>query len=162
MKLDSDVVNTQKHIGDAEGKYGSWDLVQVNSDPICSSAGCTQYEHPKAPDGPPMDYPVPNFGQDHEIATSLENEKIASKVVGHEWKFKTPGSWEKWRNPAKDTNYNFNMKLDSDVVNTQKHIGDAEGKYGSWDLTQLNDDPIFSSQGKPKSEYVEKEIAKIV
>lgn len=40
--------------------------VQMKSDPICSSAGCTQYEHPKL-ETYPMDYPVANFGVDHDI-----------------------------------------------------------------------------------------------
>jgi hypothetical protein len=35
-------------------------------DPICSSAGCTQYKHPVLTTYP-MDYPVPDFGIDHEI-----------------------------------------------------------------------------------------------
>jgi len=35
-----------------------------------------------------MDYPVPDFGQDHDIKTSLNSEKIASKIVGHDWAWK--------------------------------------------------------------------------
>jgi len=58
-----------------EAIHGNWDWepsnVQIDSevlsDPICSSAGCTQYKLPD--DGPryPMDYFVPNFGVDHDI-----------------------------------------------------------------------------------------------
>lgn len=106
----------------------------MKSDPICSSAGCDQYKHPEPPAGPPMNYPVPNFGQDVDIMSTLNNEKIASKMVGHDWKFKTPESWERYRNPAKDTMYNFAPKLDHDVVDTQSHQAEAEAKYGSWDL----------------------------
>lgn len=58
-------------------------------------------------------------------------------MTGHTWEFKTDASFEKWRNKAKDTKYNYNPHLDADVVNTQKHQADAEGRYGSWDLLQL-------------------------
>lgn len=109
-------------------------LMQLESDPICSSAGCTQYEFPKPPDGPPMNYPVPDFGQDHEIIASLDDERLASKMIGHDWKFKTPGSWEKYRNKAKDTMYNFKPELSHDIRDTIKHMTNAEGEYGTWDL----------------------------
>jgi hypothetical protein len=36
------------------------------SDPICSSAGCSQYKHPH-PDTHPMDYFIPDFGKDHDL-----------------------------------------------------------------------------------------------
>jgi len=36
--------------------------VDVNSDPICNSAGCTQYKHPKKDRGYDIDYPVVNLG----------------------------------------------------------------------------------------------------
>jgi len=35
--------------------------LQLDSDPICSSAGCTQYKAPEFKTHP-MDYFVPNFG----------------------------------------------------------------------------------------------------
>jgi hypothetical protein len=72
-------------------------------------------------------------------------------MIGHEWKF--PTGDKKWKNPAKDTNYNFKPELDSDVTHTQKHLGDAENRLGSWDLHQhrneihLESDPICSSAG---------------
>ena len=44
--------------------------IQMESDPICSSAGCTQYKQPEGPKPPPMDYFVPNFGMDHDILAS--------------------------------------------------------------------------------------------
>lgn len=92
--------------------------MQLSSDPICSSSGCDQYKFPEPPKDYPKDYPVPNLGQDREIADSLNHEKMASKMVGHDWEFKTEASFEKWRNPAKDTKYNFNPHLDPDVTNT--------------------------------------------
>lgn len=109
--LDHDVVSTQKNIANAEGEYGNWDLVQTSSDPICSSAGCTQYKHPEPPKGHPMNYFVPDFGVDNEIINSMEDERVASTMLSHEWKFKTPGSFEKYKNKAKDTMYNFKPAL---------------------------------------------------
>jgi hypothetical protein len=50
--------------------------MQFNSDPICSSAGCTQYQFPK-PKGHPVDYPVPDFGIDHDIISTQSNIKKA-------------------------------------------------------------------------------------
>ncbi len=55
-------------------------LVQLDaeegSDPICASSGCNQYKHPVV-ETHPMDYPVPDFGQDHDIKSTISNEKIA-------------------------------------------------------------------------------------
>jgi hypothetical protein len=38
--------------------------LQLDSDPICSSAGCTQFKQPEGPPSHPMDYFVPNLGMD--------------------------------------------------------------------------------------------------
>ena len=62
--------------------------VQLDSDPICSSAGCDQYKQKAGPPGHPMDYFVPNFGVDHHIAESEASEKWASEETGHKWDFK--------------------------------------------------------------------------
>lgn len=52
---------------------------QVESDPICHSAGCTQYLHPKPPkkDQYPMDYFVPNFGRDPDVLTTFNSLNVA-------------------------------------------------------------------------------------
>ena len=42
-----------------------------------------------------MDYFVPNFGMDKDIKSTLENEKVASALVGHGWEFNTVMSKEK-------------------------------------------------------------------
>jgi len=106
-----------------EGIHGEWEygdasnvMLAMQSDPICSSAGCTQYKQPEGPAGHPMNYHVPNFGMDHEIVASENNEKIASALVGHSWAFKTPESWEKYRNRAKDASYNFDPELSEDMI----------------------------------------------
>jgi len=37
-----------------------------------------------------MDYPVPDFGQDHEIMDSLKHEKMSSETLKHKWVMGTP------------------------------------------------------------------------
>jgi hypothetical protein len=72
--LDKDVVSTNKHISDAEDTLGK-QMIQIDSssDPICSSAGCTQYEHPTKKKGHPMNYPVPNFGEDQGVKDAAKS-----------------------------------------------------------------------------------------
>ena len=105
--------------------------IQLESDPICSSAGCDQYKQPEGPPGHPMDYFVPNFGMDKEIIGSIDDEKVASALVGHAWSFKTPESWEKWRNRAKDVDYNFAPELSEDMVDSANSAAIAEDQYGN-------------------------------
>ena len=73
-----------------------------------------------------MDYFVPNFGMDHDIIASETDEKVASALVGHAWAFKTPESWEKWRNRAKDAPYNFDPELSEDMRTSLKNMQFAE------------------------------------
>ena len=68
------------------------------------------------------------------MENTMENERISSKIVGHNWAFKTPESYEKYRNKAKDTDYNFAPDLDEDVVSTITHQKAAEGLLGGWDF----------------------------
>jgi len=70
-----------------------------------------------------MDYPVPSFGADPDIAGTQSNLGWAEKSTGHNWKFtfaKPPV------NEAAKTMYNFAPELDSDVRHTIKHTSDAE------------------------------------
>lgn len=109
----------------------------MQSDPICSSSGCTQYKQPEGPPSHPMDYFVPNFGVDHDILATESNEKVASALVGHAWSFKTPESYEKYRIRAKDVDYNFDPKLDGDMIDAQNSEKIAENQYGrNIDLVQ--------------------------
>ena len=107
-------------------------LVQVDSDmdavsdPICSSAGCTQYKHKKKPRGYDINYPVPDFGVDHEIIASHASLDLAEEMKSHKLEMGTEKSKAKWHNPAKDVDYNFAPKLDQDIVATDKHLLDAE------------------------------------
>jgi len=120
----------------------------MQSDPICSSAGCSQYKQPEGPPSHPMDYKVPNFGMDHDILATETDEKVAAALVGHAWAFKTPESWEKWRNRAKDTDYNFDPKLSEDMVTNANSVKIAENQYDkNIELVQTQDDPCYSSLG---------------
>jgi len=52
----------------------------VQSDPICSSAGCG-YASEKGKTAWPMDYFVPNFGMDEDIKVSQQNEANAIRMI---------------------------------------------------------------------------------
>ena len=78
-----------------------------------------------------MDYPVPSYGEDPDIAMTLSNEALASKMINHKWGMGTHKHFEEYRNKALDTNYNFAPVLDSDVQHTLKHAGDAEVSTGN-------------------------------
>merc|ERR1712147_611322 len=167
-----------KHLGDAENTLGhKWviDDLQIDSDvqsdPICSSAGCSQYKHKKKPRGYDINYPVPNFGVDHDILDNHHSLAISEGALGHKLEMGTEASKAKWHNPAKDTDYNFRPKLDGDMISTAKHLGDAENSLGhKWVIDDLqinsdvktNSDPICGSLGCEKSQWTKDEEAKIV
>ena len=108
-------------------------MVQLESDPICSSAGCEQYLHPK-PDKSkdwPKNYPVPNFGMDRTTAGDLENIPVAEGIVGHKWtSMGTDFNKEKFKNRAKDVDYNFAPALDEDMVDSANDLKVAEAQLG--------------------------------
>ena len=58
---------------------------RVISDPICSSAGCTQYKHVSKGLGYKINYPVPNFGKDHDLNDQSDHVKLAESILKHEW-----------------------------------------------------------------------------
>ena len=51
-------------------------------------------------------------------------------MVGHTFQIGTAASKEKWKNPAKDVDYNFRPKLEGDVISTMKNLEDAESATG--------------------------------
>lgn len=94
--MDHEIKTTLKNLADTEKKLGlrftpefvqtfmevnmgdielqsDDNLIQTESDPICNSAGCSQYKHP-ASDKHPMNYFVPNFGMDSDIIDSQSNQ----------------------------------------------------------------------------------------
>merc|ERR1711934_485970 len=146
--------------------------INLESDPICSSAGCTQYKHKKKDRGYKINYPVPNFGVDTDIVDNHASLSLAEDALAHKLEMATAKSKAKWANPAKDVDYNFAPKLDADVRTTQKNMGDAESALGhKWELASFDQtgsnmntrsDPICSSGGCPVSAYTEEENDKIV
>ena len=106
-------------------------LTQARSDPICSSAGCTQYEHPAPPKGHPMDYFVPSFGRDPDMEGTEDSIDIAQKMIGHKIIMGTDESKAKWHNVAKDTLYNYHPELDYDIRVSNTNEAAAEQTLGT-------------------------------
>jgi hypothetical protein len=88
--LDSDIQASISNMHDMEGIHGAWDAIQLSmesaaqSDPIMSSEGkVTQYLHPapKETNLQPaeIDYPVPNFGADPDMETTMNSIKLAEE-----------------------------------------------------------------------------------
>jgi len=101
--MDHDVADSLHNMHNLEAVHGNFDpesfLVQTNSDPICNSSGCTQYKHPKK-ESHPVDYFVPNFGVDQDIADSQSHEAAASAAFGHTWTPHKDPETEKWVVPT--------------------------------------------------------------
>lgn len=136
--LDGDVISTLKNLKDSEDNLGhKWVIQDVQldsdikldaeSDPICSSAGCTQYQHKKKGLGYKINYPVPNFGRDHLINQNFDSLDLAEKMVGHKWI---------WKKDDKDdpVEYNVNKPMDPDIVDSLSNLKSQEKQYGKWNL----------------------------
>lgn len=93
----------------------------MESDPICSSAGCTQYRHKKKGLGYKINYPVPNFGADKDIIDSKASLDLAEQLQQHQLDLPN----KKWRKP-KVVKYSYNDPLDEDAISTMKNLDDAE------------------------------------
>lgn len=127
-ELDSQIIDSQKDLANAEVSLDhKYELVQLNSDPICSSAGCDQYKHPEKKDDWDRNYPVAHFGMDRNIQDGLVNIEIAEKIVGHHW---AGIDKDKWANPAKKVDYNFDPKLDGDMIDAISNQAIAEKQLG--------------------------------
>lgn len=104
----------------------------IYSDPICHSAGCTQYLHPKPEPGHPVDYPVPNFGRDTDVITTFNSLDVAQKIRNHEWNY--DGIKPK---PEEPVLYHDGEELDEDINHTHAHMAAAEAKLGAWDYKAI-------------------------
>jgi hypothetical protein len=94
---DPEITASLKNLGDQEAKHGTWNIpaetfaqvfeskpedvehLQLESDPICNSAGCTQYRHKKKELGYKINYFVPAFGVDSEILENKASLDLAEK-----------------------------------------------------------------------------------
>jgi len=125
--------------------------IMLESDPICSTAGCTQYNHPNKSESAliPRDYFVPNFGKDSDMSGTMSSLSIAEEQRKHKLIMGTPESRAKYANKAKDTKYNYYPKLDADVKVSQKNLADTEALLGHNLNVQIDSssDPICSSGG---------------
>lgn len=97
----------------------------MSSDPIGSSIGITQYPLPKGQAAPPLDYFVPNFGPDKEVAATMDSIKIAEDQLEHKLVMGTKESKAKWHLVAKDTLYDYHPALEDDIKTTWKNLGKA-------------------------------------
>jgi len=123
--------------------------LHLESDPICSSAGCTQYKHKKTPRGYDINYPVPNNGVDRDIIDNHASLADAQATLGHEWEFGTKASKAKWHNVAKDTLYDYSPKLEGDMITTAKNLADTQTKLGhKW---------VIEEESSYKPNYVQSE-----
>ena len=99
----------------------------MQSDPICSSAGCTQYKSPEVVTHP-MDYFVPDFGVDQDVAYTENNIKMAEIAQGHT--MAADFGMDK-STVATPRNYFVpDFGVDEDVMGVQSAIGNAEGSLG--------------------------------
>ena len=125
--------------------------IHLDSDPICNSAGCTQYLHPDSTTASyPMNYGVPNFGQDRQISDSIMNSAVAEKIVGHKW------DWKEKKKPKQPQYPGAERGLDSDIVSSIANMKMVD-PTSTWSLVQLDaehapnslaqSDPICSSGG---------------
>lgn len=129
--VDADIRTTAKNLVDTEKVLNHhWVIedvqldsdVKTESDPICSSVGCTQYKHKMKSLPYDINYPVPNFGEDHDIRDSKHNLAITEKTLNHKLIMGTKKSKAKWHNPAKDTEYDFQPKFDEDIRSSLKNL----------------------------------------
>jgi len=68
------------------------------------------------PKPPPQDYFVPNFGQDHDVQTTLSNAKHAEKRLGHKFVGAKPAD------PPPRDYFVPDFGQDHDVKNTRASI----------------------------------------
>jgi hypothetical protein len=174
--LDTDIKNTVSSLKSTEKKLGNWNpkkdsdgayivptsaalqtdaQIAMGDDPVCSSAGCTQYKHPEAIAGHPMDYPVPSFGADPEIETTANSISIGEAMYNHKIIMGTEESKAQWDNPAKEagSQYDFAPELDHDIKVSHTNLANAEQALGTTMDVQIGSDPICSSAGCTQYEH---------
>jgi hypothetical protein len=82
---------------------------------------------PKVPKSHPVDYFVPNFGQDQEIKASLKHTADAEKRLKHKW---IPAA-----KPKPQAEYKVpDFGLDRDIQASIKNMNDLEKIHGVWVL----------------------------
>jgi len=81
--------------------------------------------------GHPVDYPVANFGVDHEIASTQASIASTEVKMSHNW---TPTLKKDLPKPHPVNYAVANFGKDHDIKTSLKNLKVAEKKYGTWDL----------------------------
>jgi len=144
--LDADILVAQKNIADQEKKHGKWspkqddngvwlvpqpidnksysyaavqleDQINLESDPICSSAGCPE-NNKKASKEHPKDYFVPNFGDKSRGIRSVDDSlSWAEGALKHKWNYVVPS--KKGKEPVQ---WKTDTPLDEDISSSIAHL----------------------------------------
>ena len=83
----------------------------------------------------PINYKVPSFGVDSDITDSLTNLKKTEKNLGHKLDIVAGGKRATGVDNFDNHPINYkvpNFGVDSDILDTQKHLKEAEKKLGKW------------------------------
>ena len=155
---DHDVATTQNNAAAAEKKLGAWNPKQDDegkfivpqedaefkltgtqtdvrldskSDPICSSAGCTQYKHPTL-DKHPMNYFVPDFGKDHDIKQSENSASAAESKLGHTFTPKYDEEKDVWVVPTEDADFKLAGVSEDVRISKKKTPSDPSCSSAGW------------------------------
>jgi len=98
--------------------------MKMESDPICSSAGCTQYTHPTKDRGYKIDYFVPHFGEDQDIINTRVSTGIAEKQYNHyNWPADDP-------DPPKRNYFVPHFGEDPDIIASKANLAATEKAQG--------------------------------
>jgi hypothetical protein len=134
---DKQIEDTKKSLATAEKMTGhNWELVQLQSDPICSSAGCTQYKQKSTPLGYDLDYFVPDFGVDSDILDTTHSILNAELTHHRKLIMGTKESKQRYKNMAKQVDYNFKPELSDDIKDSQSNLKNAEKSLGEWTIEE--------------------------
>lgn len=101
----------------------------MESDPIGSSIGITEYPLPKEAKGHPMNYFVPNFGVDREILDHDTDLAAAEAQVGKKFEIKEAGK----PHPVDYKVPNFGMDAEvADSFSSLKSSEESNGYKWEW------------------------------
>jgi hypothetical protein len=92
-------------------------LQSLQQFPFCKTQTAAPHKPPPE-DKFPKNYFVPNFGADKDMIATQKHYSIAEARLKHKLIMGTPESRAKYHNKAKDTLYDYNPKLDKDVITT--------------------------------------------
>ena len=96
--------------------------LKEKSDPMFSSLGYETRHYKGEGESPyDIDYPVPNFGRDTDVITTLKNAADAEKSLGHFWDVLAPSPDDPKRN------YFFpHFGTDTEILDTNNSLAQAE------------------------------------